>query len=239
MLANAAARIGRVKSLLAIRHVPFEDLGCLEAPLTEAGYAIRYVDAPTVDFSRIGQADWDLLVVLGGPIGVHEQDDYPFLSQELRLLEARLKRKAPTLGICLGSQLMAHALGARVYKSRSVEIGWKSLTLTDAGRDSSLQHFRKPVFHWHGENFDLPAGARHLASTDICPHQAFSFGRSLALQFHPEVTARSLEQWYVGHTGELRSHGLSPAHLRQDAARFAPMLAQQSQTFLQAWLTDL
>ena len=229
-----------MKSLLAIRHVPFENLGCFEAPLTDAGYAIRYVDAPTADFTRIAQADWDLLVVLGGPIGVHEQNDYPFLSQELRLLEVRLKNAAPTLGICLGSQLMAHALGARIHKNRSVEIGWKSLTLTGAGHDSSLQHFRNPVFHWHGESFDLPAGARHLASTDLCPHQAFSLGRSLlGLQFHPEVTATGLEQWYVGHTGELRAHGLSPANLRQDAARFAPMLAHQSTAFLQTWLTDL
>ncbi|MGA9852908.1 MAG: glutamine amidotransferase [Gammaproteobacteria bacterium] len=226
-----------MKSLLAIRHVPFEDLGCFETPLAEAGYAIRYVDAPTADFTRLGQADWDLLVVLGGPIGVHEQEDYPFLSDELRLLETRLRRKAPTLGICLGSQLMAHVLGARVHKSRAVEIGWKSLTFTDAGRDSSLWHFQKPVFHWHGESFELPAGARPLAFTDLCPHQAFSFGGALlALQFHPEVTARGLEQWYVGHTSELRAHGLSLAGLRQDATRFAPAMGRQAAAFLHDWL---
>ncbi|MGB9429683.1 MAG: glutamine amidotransferase [Gammaproteobacteria bacterium] len=229
-----------MKSLLAIRHVPFEDLGCFEAPLSEAGYAIRYVDAPVTDFTRLGQANWDLLVVLGGPIGVNEQDDYPFLTDELRLLEARLKRKAPTLGICLGSQLIAHTLGARVHKSRAVEIGWKSLQLSDAGHGSSLQHFQKPVFHWHGENFDLPVGARSLASTETCPHQAFSLGSTLlALQFHPEVTARGLEQWYVGHTSELRGQGLSLAGLRQDAARFAPALARQSGAFLHDWLTAL
>ncbi len=231
--------MGLMKSLLAIRHVPFEDLGCLEALLTESGYAIRYVDAPTADFSHLAQAKWDLLVVLGGPIGVMEQHDYPFLITELQLLELRLKHKSPTLGICLGSQLLAHALGARIHKNRSVEIGWKSLTLTSAGHDSSLQHFRKPVFHWHGEDFDLPAGARHLASTDLCPNQAFSLGSSvLGLQFHPEVTARGLEQWYVGHTGELRSHGLSPAKLREEATRFAPLLAQQSSAFLKDWLAN-
>ncbi|HKS93165.1 MAG TPA: glutamine amidotransferase, partial [Gammaproteobacteria bacterium] len=87
-----------MKSLLAVRHVPFEDLGCLEAPLTEAGYAIRYVDAPTADFAPLAQAHWDLLVVLGGPIGVYEQKDYPFLREELQLLETHLKRRAPTLG---------------------------------------------------------------------------------------------------------------------------------------------
>jgi GMP synthase (glutamine-hydrolysing) len=229
-----------MKSLLAIRHVPYEDLGCFEAPLTNSGYAIRYVDAPTADFSRIAQANWDLLVVLGGPIGVLEQDDYPFLGQELRLLEKRCEQKSPTLGICLGSQLMAHVLGAHIHRNRSMEIGWKSLSLTGAGHDSSLQHFHRPVFHWHSEEFDLPAGARHLAYTDLCPHQAFSIGRSLlGLQFHPEVTARGLEQWYVGHTGELRTHGLSPAVLREQASRFAPALERQSTAFLLAWLAAL
>jgi GMP synthase (glutamine-hydrolysing) len=227
-----------MKSLLAIRHVPFEDLGCFETPLAEAGYAIRYVDAPTTDFPGLTQANWDLMVVLGGPISVNEQEDYPFLSDELRLLEARFKRRSPTLGICLGSQLIAHALGARVHKSRATEIGWKSLTLSGAGQDSSLKHFTQPVFHWHGETFELPAGARALASTDLCPHQAFSFGGALlGLQFHPEITARGLEQWYVGHTGELRANGLSLAGLRQDAARFAPVVARQSAAFLRDWLS--
>lgn len=236
---GTAAKMGSVKTLLAIRHVPFEDLNSFERPLAEAGYAIRYVDAPTADFTRLGQASWDLTVVLGGPIGVNEQNDYPFISEELRFLETRFKREVPTLGICLGSQLMAHALGARVHKSRAVEIGWKSLTLTDAGRNSSLRHFQKPVFHWHGESFDLPAGAKALASTEVCPHQAFSWGSTLlALQFHPEVTARGLEQWYVGHADELRAHGLSPTGLRQDAARFGPILERQGAAFLNDWLAS-
>lgn len=227
----------RMKSLLAIRHVPFEDLGSFEVPLTEAGYAIRYVDAPTADFTLLAEAKLDLLVVLGGPIGVNEQKDYPFLSDEVRMLEARVKQRGPTLGICLGSQLIAHALGARVHKSHAVEIGWKRLRLNPAGLDSSLKHFTRPVFHWHGDTFELPAGARLLASTESCAHQAFSFGSTLlALQFHPEVTARGLEQWYVGHAGELRERGVPLAGLRQEAERYAPALAQESAAFLRDWL---
>lgn len=229
-----------VKALLAIRHVSFEDLGSLEQPLAAAGYSIRYVDAATADFTRLGQMDWDLLVVLGGPIGVHERDDFPFLNDERRFLEARVKHGGPTLGICLGSQLMADVLGAHVYHGRTVEIGWQSLTLTNAGQLSPLQYFDKPVFHWHGESFDLPAGARHLASTADCMHQAFSWGgMCLALQFHPEVTARGLEQWYVGQGAALRSHGISPAKLRQDALQFCPALARQSAAFLSDWLDNL
>lgn len=229
-----------MKSLLAVRHVPFEGLGSLEAPLAEAGYAIRYVDAPTADFVHLARAEWDLLVMLGGPIGVNDQGDYPFLDEELRLLEARIERKAPVLGICLGSQLLAHVLGARVHRNRETEIGWHSLTLTEAGRDSSLRHFTQPVFHWHGDTFELPAGTRLLASTDLCPHQAFSLGNTLlALQFHPEVTARGLEQWYVGHSGELRARGTPIAVLRQEAARFAPGLTREAAGFLKDWLATV
>lgn len=229
-----------MKSLLAIRHVPFEGLGSLETPLTEAGYAIRYVDAPVVDLARLGTGEWDLLVVLGGPIGVNDQDDYPFLTEELRLIEARLKDRAPTLGICLGSQLIAHALGARVYANRDTEIGWHVLTLTEAGRNSSLRHFTQPVFHWHGDTFELPAGVRLLASTDLCAHQAFSLGNTLlALQFHPEVTARGLEQWYVGHSRELRARGRPLAMMREEAARLAPGLVHEAASFLGDWLATL
>src|ERR1700733_1327298 len=138
-----------MKNLLAIRHLPFEDLGSLALSLAEAGYAIRYVDAPTTDFTALGKERWDLLVVLGGPIGVNDGADYPFLLPELKFGEARLKAQAPLLGVCLGSQFMARALGARVYRNTRVELGWKPLTLTEAGKASPLRHLTGPVLHWH------------------------------------------------------------------------------------------
>ncbi|MGH8279953.1 MAG: glutamine amidotransferase [Gammaproteobacteria bacterium] len=229
-----------MKTLLAMRHVPFEGLGNLETPLSDAGYAIRYVDAPVTDFARLDEKAWDLVVILGGPIGVNDQADYPFLGAELRLLEARLAREAPTLGICLGSQLIAHALGARVHTNPQTEIGWQALTLTPAGHDSSLRHFTRPVFHWHGDSFELPAGARLLASTPACAHQAFALGNFLlALQFHPEVTARGLEQWYVGHARELRARGTPLATLRAEAGQRAPALAREAAAFLGDWLRSV
>lgn len=229
-----------MKTLLAVRHVPFEGLGSLETPLTEAGYAIRYVDAPIADLAHLEREDCDLLVVLGGPIGVNDQPDYPFLGAELRLVEARLKCQAPLLGICLGSQLIAHALGARVHANHETEIGWYPLTLTAEGRATPLRHFGQPVFHWHGDTFELPAGAQLLASTALCAHQAFSMGHALlALQFHPEVTARGLEQWYVGHARELRARGTPLAAMREEAARLAPGLAQAAAGFLKDWLAAL
>jgi GMP synthase (glutamine-hydrolysing) len=229
-----------MKNLLAIRHVPFEDLGSFALLLSEAGYAIRYVDAPTADFTALGKEAWDLLVALGGPIGVNDAVDYPFLNEELKFVEARLKAQKPLLGICLGSQLMATALGAKVSRIKSVEIGWSPLQLTEAGRNSPLKHLTAPVFHWHGEGYDTPAGAIQLAATVSTPCQAFSWGKkALAMQFHPEVTERGLEQWYVGNTGELRELDLKPGELRRSAAAHAAAMQVQAAAALKEWLATI
>jgi GMP synthase (glutamine-hydrolysing) len=229
-----------VKTLLAIRHVPFEDLGSFALLLAQSGYAIRYVDAPTADFMQLEKLPQDLLVVLGGPIGVNDGADYPFIAPELKFIEARLKRDLPTLGICLGAQFMAKALGARVYKGTGAEIGWKPLSFSDSGQTSPLRHLDGPVFHWHGEVFDLPAGAVNLAATDLAPCQAFACGNTaLALQFHPEVTARGLEQWYVAHTGELRGQAIHPEDLRRASQRLAPALESRAAAFLVDWIERL
>lgn len=225
-----------MKTLLAIRHVPFEDLDAYAPVLARAGYSIRYADAPTADFAALGKQHWDLVVVLGGPVGVNDGADYPFIAPELKLVEARLAAGQPLLGICLGSQFIARALGAAVRRIDRVEIGWKPVTLTDAGRHSPLKPLSGPVFHWHGEGFDLPTGALSLAYTDMTPHQAFSWGRALAVQFHPEVTARGLEQWYVGNTGELRELGLTPGDLRKSAAAHAAAMERQGRELLEQWL---
>ena len=148
----------------------------------------------------------DLLVVLGGPIGAYEEELYPFLADELRVIERRLAAGRPVLGICLGSQLMARALGARVYPGTGKEIGWAPLQLTAAGRDSCLAPLGggAPVLHWHGDTFDLPKGASLLASTPRYKNQAFAWQRhGLALQCHIEATAAGLERWYIGHACEI------------------------------------
>jgi GMP synthase (glutamine-hydrolysing) len=141
-----------------------------------------------------------LLIVLGGPIGAYETDTYPFLAAEIALLERRLMHDRPTLGICLGSQLMAKALGARVFPGPLKEIGWGRIDLTEAGAGSSLASLGSEdseVLHWHGDTFDLPAGAVRLACNANYENQAFAFGQAaLALQFHAEADPGSLEKWY-------------------------------------------
>jgi GMP synthase (glutamine-hydrolysing) len=229
-------------SLVAIRHVPFEDLDGFAAPLVARGYTIAYREAPVDDLSAPDLFDADLLVVLGGPIGAYEDALYPFLNGELALIERRLRQGRPVFGICLGAQLMARALGARVYPGKK-ELGWAPLQLTEAGQRSPLR-FIEPatrVLHWHGDTFDLPAGAAHLAATAQNPHQAFSIGRhALGLQFHIEATAQGLERWYVGHALEIATTpGISLANLRAEAAQAAPVLERPAQSVLASWLRGI
>ena len=229
---------------VVIRHVAFEDLGSFAEPLTRYGYGIEYVEAGVDDLDRAGAAGADLLVVLGGPIGAGDDRQYPFLADEARILERRLGDDRPTLGVCLGAQLMARALGARVYGAGTKEIGWAPLSLTEAGGASALRHLapdKTPVLHWHGDTFDLPRGAVHLASTAACENQAFRWGaRSLALQFHVEVTAGGLERWFIGHTLEIETTpGVSVEELRAATARAAPRLERHGQAFFGQWLAEL
>lgn len=226
---------------VVIRHVAFEDLGSFAAQIEEAGLEIVYVEAASTGLAQLDAVEAALLVVLGGPISVNDIRDYPFLVDEIGIIRRRIERDLPTLGICLGAQLMARALGADVMPGGEKEIGWYPIELTDAGRASPLRHLvdgNAPVLHWHGETFGLPAGANLLASSARYRNQAFSYGRrTLALQFHPEITAAGLEQWFVGHTGEIaQTPGLSVTGLREDTGQYAPGLAVRGQRFMREWL---
>ena len=239
---NSEARQGG-RTARVITHVAFEDLGSFEQILREAGFEVDYLSAGSDDFDQIRPEADDLLVVLGGPISVNDAAEYPFLETELDILGKRLAADRPTLGICLGAQLIARALGANVYPGQHKEIGWSPIQLTHAGSRSALRHLfgvGVDVLHWHGETFDIPEGAEHLASSALYPNQAFSYGKALALQFHPEVTARGLEQWFIGHTVEIhQTDGVSVNQLRDDSALYADTLQARAYGFFSEWLEQV
>jgi GMP synthase (glutamine-hydrolysing) len=233
------------KSALVLSHIAFEDLGTLDSPLRERGFCIESACAATTRFPLPQAETCDLLVVLGGPIGVYEQREYPFLTGEIASIRQRLAARRPTLGICLGAQLMAAALGARVFPGENgKEIGWAPLQpAPDAALAPWFASLLSPglsVFHWHGDTFDLPAGALHLAKTEAYSNQAFAIGDfALGLQFHPEVIAADLESWYVGHACELHHAGITVESLRAAAREHAPALAAAAAQFWNLWLDHI
>jgi GMP synthase (glutamine-hydrolysing) len=227
-----------VQNAVAIRHVAFEDAGSLEDVLAARGIAIRYLDAGVDDLALAKSAD--LLIVLGGPIGVYEVSRYPFLRQEFAAIEGALRRGVPVLGICLGAQAIAAVLGSRVYPGREKEIGFGLIGLTPEGRASPLNALSESKFwvlHWHGDTFDLPSGATRLAETAITPNQAFAYGpKVLALQFHVELPPRDMEKWLIGHTAELARAGIEPGTLRAENARHGPIVERAGMKMFNDWL---
>ena len=215
-----------MKPIPILRHVPHESAGTLEDALAAAGLQFRYVDL----FQQIpSDADLDLtaapgLVVMGGPMNVDETDKYPFLTAEIEWIRQALAARLPTLGICLGSQLLAKAGGAKVFSNRVKEIGWYAVELRLEAKDNLLFGACRrsiEVFQWHGDTFDLPAGAVHLAQSPLCKHQAFRVGDSAyGLQFHIEMTAAMVDDWLgePGNCGELAAlDSIDPAAIRAAA----------------------
>ncbi len=174
------------------KHVPFEDIGSIRSWLTTAGYTItctpffKSANLPALEKT-------DLLIVMGGPMSVNDEKRYPWLVPEKQFIRQMILSGKPVLGICLGAQLIAAAMGAKAYPNRVKEIGWFPVHGVSSG-DRSIFRFPQSVqaFHWHGETFDLPTGATHIAKSDGCENQAFQLGQSvIGLQFHLETTPRA------------------------------------------------
>lgn len=176
-----------MKSALIIRHVPYEGVAGYRAPIEAAGYTLDRIDVEDPAFATLDLTQPDLLIMMGGPMGVYEQDRYPWIACQLKRLARRLEADRPTLGVCFGAQMMAAAMGAEVYAGPTKEVGFHPVALgADAGPLCHLADV--PVLHWHGDTFTLPEGVELLASSPAYAHQAFRRGSNLlALQFHAEM----------------------------------------------------
>ncbi|MGH1403955.1 MAG: glutamine amidotransferase-related protein [Alphaproteobacteria bacterium] len=231
------------KTALVIRHATSIDLHSLAPVLQNNDISVRYIDIFKEDISTYDPKEDDLVIVLGGAMGVPNQREYPFLQDEIAFLKARIADDLPTFGICLGAQLISAALGAKVYAgAQGFELGWAPLTLTQAGENTPVKHFsadQTQMFFSHGDTFDLPDGAVLLASSEMYPNQAYTYGKNvLATQFHPEVECGFINELLGMHVAKLT--GESPVadihQIRVDTDQYAEQLKHQTSTFLTEWL---
>lgn len=220
--------------VLVIQHAEPETMGRFEPLCRELGIAWHLCRPYAGEAVPPATQPYDGVILLGGPMNVDETDRCPFLADEVKLLQQAFRRQLPTLGICLGAQLMAKAAGARVTKGPAPEVGWFPVRLTESGRQDPLFDGipeELMAFHWHEDTYALPSKAVHLASSAQYPQQAFRLGdQAYAFQFHPEITPELVERW----AGETSSS--DPAPLREGLVQHGESVAQTGRTLLTRWL---
>jgi len=226
-----------------LQHVPFEGLGRIEDWTHQARHTVsvsrlfKRDSLPAID-------DVDFLIVMGGPMGATDDARFPWMRGEKVFIEQMIRREKKVLGICLGAQLMADVLGARVYRNRDKEIGWFPIELNASqARHTALNTLnqRSVVFHWHGDTFDLPSGAAHLARSQACENQAFAYGKhAIGLQFHLETGIPQMESLITHCAQDLTDlpYVQDPREMADLAPRFAPPLYGLLNRFLDAFTAD-
>jgi GMP synthase (glutamine-hydrolysing) len=234
-----------VKGALVLTHLSQEGSCSLGRILIERGFRVKTLNVPQKGIDDIDPLKPDLLVVMGGPVGVYQADDYPFIGQEIEILKARLAADKPTIGICLGSQMMAKALGSNVYPGAAgKELGWYPLQVSAAGQDSPARYLdgaHTQMFNWHGDTFDLPEGVELLASSAQYANQIYTHGHNaLGLQCHPEVMAQQLQEWFVMFTGQITGPDalVKIETLRAETAEHVGRLNTQAGLFFHEWLDE-
>lgn len=233
-----------MKHLLVFQHDPLEDLGIFAQVLEKHKVSFRHVrfyegDMPAEHWEGVGA-----LVILGGPMSIREEDRYPFLRLEKTIIRTAIKEGMPTLGICLGAQLIAAATGAEVYQGNIQEIGWFPVSVTPEGQMDPLLGYlpnKASVFQWHGDGFELPKGAQRLTSSFFYHNQAFRIGRNIyGVQFHLEVTAAMIERWIDHYWKELAQVPyISPDKIAADTVSYSPALKHYGERFFSEFVHRL
>ncbi|MBO9518305.1 MAG: glutamine amidotransferase [Porphyrobacter sp.] len=231
-----------MKTGLIIRHVPHEGIAGYREPIEAAGYHLDRIDVADPAFSTLDLREPDLLIMMGGPMGVYEQDRYPWIRCQLRRLALRLELDRPTLGVCFGAQMIAAALGARVYRGPVSEVGFHQVEVASAPAAAPLRHLDGvPLLHWHSDSFELPEGAELLASSQLYRHQAFRRGtNTLGLQFHAEMGKdERFHAWTSSWPEDITASGTTVERLRDDHDRHGARAVEAGQSMIAEWLTTL
>jgi GMP synthase-like glutamine amidotransferase len=226
-----------MSEVLVFQHDPFEDLGFFAEVLEKQGAEYRVVrlfhgEMPAEELENVSA-----LIVLGGPMSVDEEESFPFLRWEKRIIRAAIDEAVPILGVCFGAQLIAAALGTQVFHGSVREIGWTPISITPHGQVDSLLGYlpeNATVFQWHSDGFELPAGAIRLASSTHYSTQAFRVGKTIyGLQFHLEVTPRMIERWIDERSKDLAlAPHVFPDKILADTHSYAPTLKYYGERFL-------
>jgi GMP synthase-like glutamine amidotransferase len=225
-------------SVLILKNVFSEGPGTIEDFLSSQAVSFRIVDLSTEDFPTGYEAD--TLVMLGGPMSVNDADDYPYIAREEELTREFIAGGKKVLGVCLGAQIMAKALGSRVYPGPEKEIGWLDIEIVGRGGEDPVMAKlaagpsgellkRVKVFHWHGETFDLPSGAERLARSDLYANQAFRYGKNAyAFQFHVEVREETIYEW-------MKDEPVDKARLKKETDAFYRDCLDRAYRFYEAF----
>lgn len=228
-----------MRTICSIHHIHCEMLGTVADVLKQEGIAIDYVRTFQGQPVPRDLSGHDGLIVMGGPMGVYEQNQHAHLRDEIRLIQHALREEKPILGVCLGSQLLAAALGAPVTKGQQKEIGWLPVTLTDAAAQDSIwseapRRFTAMV--WHGDIFELPRGAVTLASTELTEQQAFRYGKNAyGILFHMEVTEKMVGDWVAEFAKELRDAQIDGRPIIAHASKHLPALQKIGDAVFRGW----
>jgi GMP synthase (glutamine-hydrolysing) len=228
--------------IYALYHNASETIGYLGDVIKELGLSFRDVHLYAGDGLPRDTGDLEGLIVMGGPMNVDEEDKYPFLLPEVQLIEKVVCRKKPVLGICLGAQLIATALGSKVYPNKHKEIGWGPIEFTsDAKKDPVLKKSNASlnVLHWHGDTFDLPKETVHLARSSHCENQAFRYGdRTYGFQFHLEVTPGMVRRWVSSKEGvaDIKAAGEDPRVIFNESPKAFQKLKPHARKIFKSYL---
>lgn len=231
------------KQVWAIQHIGYEDLGSFEPVLKSRGFEVKYLCSRNIDYKGLFAQDPDLIIDLGGPMSVHDEDRHPWIVNERQFIKERIGSEKPLMGICFGAQMIASALGADTYEGKQgKEIGWSKITVNEEGQKTPFRHLDGSLthmMHWHGNTFDLPDGAVLLALSDKYHKQAYSYGDHIfCMQCHPEVTEAKLRLWYSSGKNEIEEVGLTVDKMKADAHAYNEILSQQAALFLNEWLDE-